>query len=80
VSHSNIHLLNSNDFFFDSWDESDIGQHAVWDNMKTWLFETTTCYKRLDHEIVALVLAAQCVYQDIGLSGMIVNLELIILD
>jgi hypothetical protein len=34
VTHSNIYLLNSNDFIFNSWNESYIGQRAMWDDMR----------------------------------------------
>jgi hypothetical protein len=74
VSHSNVRLLNNNDFLFDSWNESDISQCVTWDDTKTVFFWTTTWFKRLDHEVIAVVLMNQCVYHDIGLFRMIVNL------
>jgi hypothetical protein len=58
VTHSNIHLLGSNNFFFDSWDESYNVQHTLWNNSKTWLFWIRTRSEQLNHEMIAMLLAA----------------------
>jgi hypothetical protein len=42
VTHSNVRPLSSNDFLFDSWNKSYIGQRTMWDDTKTWFFQITT--------------------------------------
>jgi hypothetical protein len=80
MTHSNVRPLSGNDVFFDSWNESYIVQSALWNNPETWFFGITTRRMRLDHDMIASVLAAQDIGNHICLAKMIMNLQLIILD
>jgi hypothetical protein len=42
MTHSNVRSLGGNDVFFDSWNESDVVQSAMRDNLETWFFGITT--------------------------------------
>jgi hypothetical protein len=80
MTHFNIRLLSSNDIFLDSWNEGDIVQNTVRNNLKTRLLWITTRCEGLDRDMVPMMLMAQCVNHDICLPGMIMNLQFIVLD
>jgi hypothetical protein len=52
----------------------------MWNHSETQLFWIITGMVRLDGVMVASMLMAQSVYHYVGLSRMVVNFQLIILD
>jgi hypothetical protein len=55
VTHFNVNSLGGNDFFFDGWNESYVGQRTLRNNLKTWLFWIATGSERLNHEMIAVL-------------------------
>jgi hypothetical protein len=80
MTHSNIRSLSSDDVFLDSWNESYVVQFTMWNHSETWFFGITTRRMRLDHDMIASVLAAQGIGNHICLARMIMDFQLIILD
>jgi hypothetical protein len=80
MTYSNIHSLGANDVFFDGWNESYVVQSTMWNNSETRFFRINTRRVRLDCEMVTSMFVAYGVCNHIGLAGMIMDFQLIILD
>jgi hypothetical protein len=80
MTHSNICSLSDDDVFLDSWNESYVVQSTMRNHSETWFFGITTRRMRLDHDIIASVLAAKGIGNHICLGRMIMDFQLIILD
>jgi hypothetical protein len=76
VGHTNILLLSSNDFPFEGWSEGHIEERHIWRYSDAGFF----IGERHSWQIIAMCLVAQGIHNDIHLSQMIMNLQIIVLD
>jgi hypothetical protein len=76
VRHTNILLLRGNDFPSQGWSDSHIEEGHI------WRYSDDRFFFGQGHswQIIAMCLAAQVIRNDIHLSRMIMNLQIIILD
>jgi hypothetical protein len=76
MGHTNILLLSGNDFPSQGWSEGHIEERHIWRYSDARFFTG----ERHSWQIIAMHLAAQGICNDICLSRMIMNLQIIIFD